>query len=565
MKNLKRVSSLMVALVLCLGLASVASAASYDAYPDADEVSYEEAMDVLVALGIIEGSDDGELDPTGTLTREEAAKIIAYMCLGESSAEALTAYSAPFSDVSADRWSAGYIAYCVSAGIINGRSDTIFNPTDDVTGYEFAKMVLCAIGYGANGEFTGSYWAVNTASYGTLVGLFEDSTDTTYSDAITREEAMLYAFNALTGAMTVSYSETLNAYYSGTTPFTTIDEEDEYLYTLGYQVYGVYQGDSASDDFGRVGYAWEVDGSEISDTYFDDADVSYVGEVDSATIYSDLGSEYAGDATLYIDGERMDDFSIARNNTADTLGTRSAQTYVYADSDTKEVTIVVINTYLGEIVGLDDGEVSVTVYDAGLETGREDELYYGVNVSGTYDYETSDFGEDQFVLVTVAGGEVQSMEAADSVIGVMDASASSYLVIDGETYYKSDTYGELDSSEAGSGDYDSTFVFYLDQNGYVLGSELYEEADADYSSYIYIDGSEISINSLTGASAQISVQYLDGSSDILDLYVVENTTDDNYSYYLNGSRVVLDGDDNNSKTEAADDGDEVYGLEGFYR
>ena len=261
----------------------------------------------------------------------------------------------------------------------------------------------------------------------------------------------------------------------------------------------------------------------------------------------------------------MDDFSIARNNTADTLGTRSAQTYVYADSDTKEVTIVVINTYLGEIVGLDDGEVSVTVYDAGLETGREDELYYGVNVSGTYDYETSDFGEDQFVLVTVAGGEVQSMEAADSVIGVMDASASSYLVIDGETYYKSDTYGELDSSEAGSGDYDSTFVFYLDQNGYVLGSELYEEADADYSSYIYIDGSEISINSLTGASAQISVQYLDGSSDILDLYVVENTTDDNYSYYLNGSRVVLDGDDNNSKTEAADDGDEVYGLEGFYR
>ena len=91
MKNLKRILSLMVALVLCLGMASVASAASYDAYPDADEVSYEEAMDVLVALGIIEGTDSGSLDPTGTLTREQAAKIIAYLCLGETSAEALTA------------------------------------------------------------------------------------------------------------------------------------------------------------------------------------------------------------------------------------------------------------------------------------------------------------------------------------------------------------------------------------------------------------------------------------------------------------------------------------------
>ena len=74
MKNLKRVLSLMVALVLCLGLASVASAASYDAYPDADEVSYEEAMDVLVALGIIEGSvlSAEELNAFGELPSKDA-------------------------------------------------------------------------------------------------------------------------------------------------------------------------------------------------------------------------------------------------------------------------------------------------------------------------------------------------------------------------------------------------------------------------------------------------------------------------------------------------------------
>ena len=115
------------------------------------------------------------------------------------------------------------------------------------------KIVLAALGYGANGEFTGTNWALNTASYGTQVGIFSDSTDTTLNDAITREEAALYAFNALTGAMTVNYSSTLDAYYSGTTPFADIAEEDEYLYTLGYQVYDLEQGDSGIDDFGPGG------------------------------------------------------------------------------------------------------------------------------------------------------------------------------------------------------------------------------------------------------------------------------------------------------------------------
>ena len=554
MKNLKRILSLMVALVLCLGLACTANAASYDAYPDADQVSYEEAMDVLVALGIIDGTDSGTLDPQGTLTREQAAKIIAYLRLGETSAEALTAYTAPFSDVASDRWSAGYIAYCASAGIINGRGDGTFDPEAEVTGYEFAKIVLAALGYGANGEFTGSNWALNTASYGTQVGIFADSTDTTLNDAITREEAMLYAFNALTGAMTVNYSSTLDAYYSGTSPFTDIAEEDEYLYTLGYQVYGLEQGDSGVDDFGRVGYAWEVDGVEITGTYSEDPDAVFTGEVDSADIYSQLGSSYAGSAALYVDGEQLDDFPITRNNTVDTLGSRTAQTYVYADSDTKEVTIVVINTYLGEITAVDDGEVTVTVYDSGVADEDRDERTQGVDAAGTYDYETTGFEEDQFVLVTVAGGEVQSMAAATSIIGVMDASASSYITVDGTRYYKSDTYGGLAESEDNE-DYDGQYTFYLDQNGYLLGSELYEEADTDYSGYIYVDGSEVSKNALTGTSAQISVQYLDGTSEILDLYVTKSG--EKYYYVLNGEKTEI--------TE--NDGDELAALAngGFFR
>ena len=36
--------------------------------------------------------------------------------------------------------------------------------------------------------------------------------------------------------------------------------------TLGYQVYDLAQSDSETDDFGRTGYVWEVDGDAITDT-----------------------------------------------------------------------------------------------------------------------------------------------------------------------------------------------------------------------------------------------------------------------------------------------------------
>lgn len=70
-----------------------------------------------------------------------------------------------------------------------------------------------------------------------------------------------------------------------------------------------------------------------------------------------------------------------------------------------------------------------------------------------------------------------------------------------------------------------------------------------------MDGSEVSRNALTGTSAQISVQYLDGTTEILDLYVTESSG--KYYYTLNGVKTEI--------TES--DGDELSDLEdgGFFR
>ncbi len=548
MNNLKRILCLVMVFAMCMGTVISASAASYDSYSDADQVTYEEAMDVLVAIGIIDGQD-GKLAPTDYVTREQAAKMIAYACIGKTAADALSKTGGNFGDVAAGRWSAGYISYCASKGIINGVGDmdgdgvNDFNPSGNITGYAFVKMLLSAIGYGANGEFTGEHWATNTASYGFQVGAFSNSKAASYDIAATREEAMLYAFNILTGATTVSYSELFSSYYTGSTPLTTVDDDDEYLYTLGYKVYGLYQGDTAIDDFGRQYYEWEVSGDAVSDKYYTEATLSYTTAVSSSTLYTALGKSYAGTATYILDGVQQSDFTIAKGYTSAAVGGRGVLTLVYADDDTYDVTIVSISTYLAVVTGVDDDVTTVTVYD-----GRTSN-----NVAGSYDYETAGFSEDEYVLVTIADGEIQSMAAADSFTGIMSTYASSYLKINGTTYYKSATYGGYNEVE-GATDYYGTYLFYTDSYGNLLGDELYEEADAGTSNYVYVTASEYS-SSLTASSAAIAVQYLDGTYGVMSLNIWKSSG----SYYYSNAGV--------STKITASDGAALNGLTvpGFYR
>lgn len=146
MKNLKKVLSLVLALAMALSLMTVAFAKDASDYADYDKVTYNEAVDVMTAIGVFDGMDGTNFAPNGTLTREQAAKIITYMLMGKENADKLTTTIAPYSDVSADRWSAGAIAYCTNAGILSGVGHGKFNPTDKLTGLQFSKMLLVALG-----------------------------------------------------------------------------------------------------------------------------------------------------------------------------------------------------------------------------------------------------------------------------------------------------------------------------------------------------------------------------------------------------------------------------------
>lgn len=236
----KRITALLLCLAAALTLSmpsfaektvSVNATSKLNAYSDAPNVTYTEATDYLLAAGVAAGTPAIQLNPQGELTREQAAKLTVYTLLGATAADRLTAAVAPFTDVPAGRWSAGFIAYCKNQGIVSGYGDGTFGPTDKVTGDQYAKMMLKALGYGVNGEFTGTQWQADVARQAQDINLFKGSTNTDQTTAISREEAFLFTFNTLTQEQKVKYDGSTQQYIQ-LIPATAADS---YKGTLGWE------------------------------------------------------------------------------------------------------------------------------------------------------------------------------------------------------------------------------------------------------------------------------------------------------------------------------------------
>ena len=65
MRNLKKILALALALVMAMSLMTVANAANFS---DSADISYKEAVDVMVGIGVIDGMDDGSFEERAHLS-----------------------------------------------------------------------------------------------------------------------------------------------------------------------------------------------------------------------------------------------------------------------------------------------------------------------------------------------------------------------------------------------------------------------------------------------------------------------------------------------------------------
>ena len=188
MRNLKKFLALALAMVMAFSLMVTANAAHAGTqYNDEDTVTpaFSEAVEVLTGMGVFQG-DSGSFRPASNITRAEVAAIIYRLATGDTGTDKMDLYTTrhPFTDVRSDAWYAGYVGYLYNAKIIKGTTATTFNPAGNVTGYEVLAMILRAVGYDKNDEFTGGTWTVEVASTATTLGILRDIDSTHYGDTL---------------------------------------------------------------------------------------------------------------------------------------------------------------------------------------------------------------------------------------------------------------------------------------------------------------------------------------------------------------------------------------------
>ncbi|MGM9566352.1 S-layer homology domain-containing protein, partial [Evtepia sp.] len=178
------------------------------AFKDQSKIVNAEAVDACSALNIINGYPDGSYKPEGTITRAEACKMICVALNGGKEPTLGTSATASFTDTKG-HWAEGYIESCVAQGIVAGIGGGKFNPNGNVTGSQFAKMLLIALGYNADTQgYTGAPWEVNVNVDASAKGLYADLAGMDPAKALSRDNAAQMVWNAL-NAYEVEYKYNL--------------------------------------------------------------------------------------------------------------------------------------------------------------------------------------------------------------------------------------------------------------------------------------------------------------------------------------------------------------------
>src|SRR5699024_6200474 len=140
MRNLKRALSLALASVMVLGLMVVGSGASY---ADVTSEENQEAIEVLQAVGVMVGDDEGNFNPDKNVTSNEMAIVMSSLL--DLHVEDVYAADIPFTDVPS--WAVAYVASCYADGITSGTSATTYGGSNTVTAAQAALMMMKALGY----------------------------------------------------------------------------------------------------------------------------------------------------------------------------------------------------------------------------------------------------------------------------------------------------------------------------------------------------------------------------------------------------------------------------------
>ncbi|MDO4845558.1 MAG: S-layer homology domain-containing protein, partial [Oscillospiraceae bacterium] len=554
MKNFKKVLALVLVMAVVFGF----TAMSASAFTDDAEIARKEAVDVMAAIGVINGYTDGSFKPKGDVTRAEMAKMITVLLNKGDDVGDLYKGAVTFAD-STSHWAAGYIAYCAQENIINGRNASTFDPNANVTGTEAAKMLLCALGYNPNVEgLVGASWAANTLSLAkkcelkaknaggsvnadTSFNLLNDMDSVSMSTPLSREDAAQMILNAML-CTKVDYDGTAQTITIGNTSFTTGAK----LLSLEASIYDEYhalgggkrldRGAEAGDDFGRPARVWTRGAEEIG-SYSKAPTVTYTDTVTGGKVYTDLGKPAFGAAadgkyTLVkvVDGVNVGDADKAKIVSGDTseIAPVGSWTEIYVDDDAMTITMVTAKYYIAQISNVyaeqkdSNGDVTREAYvtlkkiDDNVIPSGEIELKDGSKITQgfvTDAYTTADRNVT-YVVYTKADNKVQTLAKAEAKSGI--AGSFTKTVAGKITAFTLDStsYNVATTAKAFGADYGTNATIYLDPNGNIL----YAEATASDAVAYVLTAGQTSDGIYGDVTTGANLLFTDGKTQKVNVY-----------------------------------------------
>lgn len=478
---MKKLLAMVLALVMTLSLAVVGSNA---AFKDADKIAanYNEAVQVLSGMGVFKGDNNGNFNPESAITRAEVAAIVYRLYTGDvkDNQAALYATYNKFADMNNAKWAAGYIGYCANAGLIKGYSDTKFGPLDSVTGYQALAMILRAVGYDKNGEFSGQAWQLHVAQTAQQLGILRTIKNIDLNAAASRQLVAEILFRTAAYVPMVTYTAAFG--YQSVSLSASGNSLLKNNVTLGTKNFGLTQENVASDKWGRPSYSWtngKVGNFKVVYATFAATPVaSYTTAVSECKICEDLGeNDKLTISDIWNDG-------VAGVNVAKTFTAKNTNKYYGAQGLLMEIydmgvdnqgypvyRIVKINTYLAKVIG-----VTKLAYDNANHVKTSAKI--SVDTFGGYDFTLTsnaadfDYKKGDMVLVNVNAKDTTKSD----ILGVASTVTSAQVAYDAlaETSKFADgTYNWACQYNLGKvGTNGITYVVYFDQYGNMIGQEI---------------------------------------------------------------------------------------------
>ena len=445
---MKKLLAMVLALVMTLSLAVSANAAFKDDKSISDD--YAESVAVLNGMGVFKGYEDGSFKPEGNITRAEVATIIYRIYtadVAKNDKSGLYATYNKFSDMAGAGWAQGYIGYCANASLVKGYPDGTFKPSGKVTGYEVLAMILRAVGYDKNNEFSGADWALHVAQTAQQLGVLDNVAKTTDLNApASRELVAELLFQGIQKAQ-VTYTPAFG-YVTDKVISTKTNSLGEKNFKLASA--------AAADKWGRPATKWTYNTGDKATTFVEKPNLTYTKAVTECDVAHDAGLKVDTAYTLYVNGQKQPTtYTVNLTDTVTKMGAQGRLVEVYDD------TIVMIDTFLAKVT-----YVAPAAYDAQGHLRTEATIKLDV-------YATK--GSTAATTLTLTNGEdaypyaVGDYVLLNAFTNAVNSATESGLIKTG-----ADKYGEI-VSKATSVDGAQTIIYWNHEQHNVAGT-VYDDA-----------------------------------------------------------------------------------------